>query len=213
MPPLATARCGSLDVPLTVWTAADAADLIAGLLAELAPGGPVAAIDLPGWTAAPTLGWKTRLFARRHATALRQMHRLPASQQGMAAVQAVCETTLASALTARFASFREQAALVGASAWLLRCPGGLAAATTVLAPGGHLVLLSQSERDAVDIATLTDRDGGNDLGLSFAAYLVAATPAALDAAVEGITSPRRTPQSWSVGIWQRRAPIGGGADA
>lgn len=211
MPPLARARCGSLDVPLTVWTAADTTDLIDGLLAELTPAGPVAAIDLPGWTAIPNLGWKTRLFTRRYATAHRQVRGLPASQQGMIAMQSVCETTLAPALTAKFALFKEQAALVGASAWLLRCPGGLAAATTVLRPGGHLVILSRSERDAVDIATLTDHD--NDRGLSFTAYLVAATPLGLDAAVEGVASRQRAPQSWSVGIWQRRTPIGGGVDA
>ena len=207
-PSLATARYGSLDVPLTVWTVGGAADLVDGFLTELAPTGRIIAVDLPGWQAIPASGRRAHVYYRRRATAARTLAGLTAAQQRRTAIEAACETTLAVKLR------EHQAGMIAASAWLLRCPGALEAVCAALGPGGTLVIVGRSEQDAVDIATLTDT---RFLPLAFAAYLVAAAPAVLDAAV---TTPPETasgaatiPAShWGIGVW-RRCDLGGGAHA
>ncbi|MEU5874728.1 hypothetical protein AB0A73_24595 [Glycomyces sp. NPDC047369] len=205
-PPMAVARVGSLDVPLTVWTVRDAVDLVDGLLDELAPMGMVITVDLPGWEAAPIAGRRTHVLYRRRATATRALGNVPAFGQRRTSMEAVCESTLAAKL------HQYQAGMVAASAWLLHCPGALEAAIGALKPGGLLLLVGRSEQDAVDIATLTDV---TFLPLSFTAYLVAAAPPVFDAAVK--TSPEAgggdptTPGShWGVGVW-RRTEVAGGA--
>lgn len=205
-PPLATARYGSLDVPLTVWTVKDAPDLVDGLLVELAPTGRIIAVDLPGWQAIPALGRRAHVYYRRRATAARTLAGLTADQQRRTAVEAACESTLAVKLR------EHRAGMIIASAWLLRCPGALEAVGASLKPGGILVIAGRSEQDAVDIATLTDT---RFLPLTFAAYLVAATPAVLDTAVttspETANGTETTPAShWGIGVW-RQSDEGGDA--
>lgn len=204
-PPLAVARTGSLDVPLTVWTVKDAADLVDGLLDELAPTGRIIAVDLPGWQAIPRTGRRAHVYYRRRATAARALAGLTEAEQRRTAIEAVCETTLAVKLR------EHRAGMIIASAWLLRCPGALEAAVEALKPGGVLVLAGRSEQDTVDIATLTDV---NFLPLSFTAYLVAASPAVFDAAttapIAGADGQATTPGShWGIGVWRRTDEAGG----
>jgi hypothetical protein len=205
-PPLAIARYGSLDVPLTVWTVKDAADLVDGLLAELASTGRIIAVDLSGWQAIPRAGRRTHVYYRRRATTARALAGLTEAEQRRTTIEAACESTLAVKLR------EHQAGMIVASAWLLRCPGALEATIDALKPGGVLVLAGRSEQDAVDIATLTDV---TFLPLSFTAYLVAATPAvfdtASDTAPESATGAAVTvPAShWGIGVWRRTSEDGG----
>lgn len=206
-PPLATARYGSLDVPLTVWTVKDAADLAAGLLTELAPTGRIVAVDLPGWQAIPRAGRRAHVYYRRRTTAARTFAGLTAAHQRRTTIEAACESSLAVKLR------EHQGGMVIASAWLLRCPGALKATVAVLKPGGVLVIAGRSEQDAVDIATLTDT---RVLPLTFTAYLVAATPAVFDDAAatppESLGGETTPASHWGIGIWHR-PDQGGGAHA
>lgn len=206
-------RYGSLDVPLTVWTVENPADLVSGLVTELAPTGPVAAVDLPGWTALPEVGRITRVYVRSRANANRALATLTGKAQRRVRVQTTCESTLAAKLGAE-----RRLGMVCASAWLLHCPGGLDAAIAALRPGGVLAVAGKTDRDAIDIATLVDNDPtGHAQALSFAAYLVAAVPVALDAATdaEGGLGARRAaiPEHWGVGVWCKNPTQSGGARA
>lgn len=208
-PPLAIARYGSLDVPLTVWQVADAADLVTGLLAELSPSGPVIAVDLPGWQAIPHAGWQTRLYCRGKAIAERTLGGLRPAKQGLVRIEAASTTTLA----AKLRTGHPEAGMVCASTWLLRCPGGPASAVAALRPGGFLVVLGQTDRDAVDIATLTDPGGpAETAGLRFTSYLVAATKPVFDCAAGDDRFPERGDRQWGIGIWSKPGHVGGGAD-
>ncbi|MCC3762634.1 hypothetical protein K3N28_06060 [Glycomyces sp. TRM65418] len=198
-PPLAIARYGSLDVPLTVWTVKDAADLVDGLLDELTPTGRIIAVDLQGWQAIPRAGRRAHVYYRRRAIVTRTLAGLTADQQRRTAIEAACESTLAVKLR------EHQAGMIIASAWLLRCPGALEKTAEALRPGGMLVLAGRSEQDAVDIATLTDV---RFLPLSFTAYLVAAAAAVFDTAAstppEAVSGAGTTPAShWGIGIWRK----------
>jgi len=205
-PPLATTRYGSLDVPLTVWTVKDAADLVDGLLTELAPTGRIITVDLPGWQAVPRAGRRAHVYYRRRATAARALAVLTDAEQRRTTIEAICESTLAVKLR------EHRAGMIIASAWLLRCPGALEAVGAALNPGGMLVIAGRSEQDAVDIATLTDT---RFLPLAFAAYLVAASPAVFDTAVttpsETASRQETTPAlHWGIGVWHQNN-LGGGA--
>lgn len=194
-------RYGSLDVPLSVWTVEGPEDLVDGLLLELAPTGPVAAIDLPGWTALPLAGRFTRLFWRTRATR-NALATLPDAARRRTTASHVVRTTLAAKLTTE-----QQLGMVAASAWLLRCPGGLDAVARALRPGGALTVIGCTEQDAVDIATLIDTAASPRLtaDLDFAAYLVAASTTSLDAAVRAANGePTTAARHWVAGIWCKR---------
>jgi hypothetical protein len=200
-PPLAVNRYGSLDVPLSVWTVEGPDDLVEGLLIELAPTGPVAAIDLPGWTALPLAGRATRLFWRTRATHTALATLSDAARQRTTAYHAT-RSTLAAKLTTE-----QRLGMVAASSWLLRCPGGLDAAADALRPGGSLVVVGRTEQDAVDIATLIDTSASPKLtgALDFAAYLVAASTMGLDAAVRAAYGETATAaRHWVAGVWCKR---------
>lgn len=208
-PPLAVNRYGGLDVPLSVWTVDGAADLVAGLLVEIAPIGPVAGIDLPGWTAIPISGRCTRVFSRSRATSARELATLADAARQRVAHHLVDKTTLTGKLR------RERGlGMVCASSWLLHCTGGLDAAISALRPDGVLAVLGRTDEDAVDIATLVDTDatGGQASALDFAAYLVATAPEALDAVVQAAEGEQvDVKRHWAVGIWCKRAQRSGGA--
>ncbi|GAB4001216.1 hypothetical protein GCM10029992_36030 [Glycomyces albus] len=209
-PPLARTRCGSLDVPLSVWQVDAAADLVAGLLAELAPSGPVVAVDLPGWHAIPHAGWRTRLYCRSKIAAERARSEIRPAKQALAGIETASATTLAPKLR----SDCSEAGMVCASSWLLRCPGGPEAAVATLKPGGFLVVLGQTDRDAVDIATLTEPGGpAETVALDFTAYLVAAAKPVFDKAACDTKKSGRSTSQWGIGIWSKPAIVGGGADA
>ncbi|MEU6246042.1 hypothetical protein [Glycomyces sp. NPDC047010] len=198
---------------MTVWTVENPADLVVGLVTELAPTGPVAAVDLPGWTALPEAGRITRVYARSRASANRALATLAGKTQRRVRVQAACESTLAAKLGAE-----QRLGMVCASAWLLHCPGGRDAAIAALRPGGVLAVAGKSDRDAVDIATLVDNDPtGHGRSLTFAAYLVAAMPAVLDAAAEaerGLSARHSAIRGhWGVGVWCKNPTRSGGARA
>lgn len=200
-PPLAVNRYGSLNVPLSVWTVEGPSDLVDGLLIELAPTGPVAAIDLPGWTALPLAGRATRLFWRTRATHT-ALATLPDAARHRTAAHHVTRTTLAAKLTVE-----QRLGMVAASSWLLRCPGGLDAAAGALRPGGSLVVIGRTEQDAVDIATLIDTSASPKLtgALDFAAYLVAASMTGLNAAVRAADGETATAaRHWVAGVWCKR---------
>lgn len=201
-PPLAIARYGSLDVPLTVWTVEDAADLVRGLLTELAPTGPVVAVDLLGWEAAPASGWCTHAFYRRRSSVTRALGALAAAEQRRTAIEPACESNLAAKLRHR------SAGMIAASAWLLRCPGALDGAVAALRPGGVLVIAGRSEQDAIDIAKLTDT---SERPLAFTAYLVAASRGMLEAeAAERLAPAAATSAShWGIGVWHKTGKGGG----
>jgi hypothetical protein len=200
---LAVNRYGSLDVPLSVWTVEGPDDLIDGLLIELAPTGPVAAIDLPGWTAIPFFaGRATRLFWRARATHT-ALATLPDPARQRTTAYHATRTTLAVKLTAE-----QRLGMVAASSWLLRCPGGLDAVAGALRPGGSLVVIGRTEQDAVDIATLIDTAASPKVtgALDFAAYLVAASTTGLDAAVRAANGDATTAATrhWVAGVWCKR---------
>ncbi|MCD0444247.1 hypothetical protein LO763_11505 [Glycomyces sp. A-F 0318] len=187
-----------------MWTVGDAADLVDGLLEELAPTGRIIAVDLPGWQAIPRAGRRAHVYYRHRTTATRTLARLTEVEQRRTAIEAACESSLAVKLR------EHRAGMIAASAWLLRCPGALEATIEALRPGGMLVLAGRNEQDAVDIATLTDI---RFLPLSFTAYLVAAAPAVFDAAAtaspgtgaDGATTPA---SHWGIGVWLRTAEGG-----
>ncbi|MEU6858544.1 hypothetical protein AB0B28_06700 [Glycomyces sp. NPDC046736] len=193
-------------MPLTVWTVADAADLVDGLLAELAPTGRIIAVDLPGWQAIPAAGRRAHVYTRRRGTATRTFAGLTGVEQRCITIETACESTLAVKLG------EHRTGMIAASAWLLRCPGALEATVAALKPGGVLVIVGHTERDAIDIATLTDT---HILPLDFTAYLVATTRNTFDAAVaipagtevDAATTPA---SHWGVGVW-RQTEKGGGA--
>ncbi len=204
-------RYGGLDVPLSVWTVEGPADLVAGLLVEIAPTGPVAAVDLPGWTAIPISGRCTRAYSRSRATSARELATLPDAARQRVAHHLASKTTLAPKLR-----FERGLGMVCASTWLLHCPGGLEGAISTLRPDGVLAVLGRTEMDAIDIATLVDADtsGGRASSLDFTAYLVATAPETLDAAVQAAESGQsEVERHWAVGIWCKRARRSGGARA
>jgi hypothetical protein len=210
-PPLAVNRYGGLDVPLSVWTVDGTADLVAGLLVEIAPTGPVAAVDLPGWTAIPLSGRCTRAYSRSRATSARELTTLPDAARQRVAHHLVNKTTLAPKLLSE-----NGLGMVCASSWLLHCPGGLDGAIDALKPGGVLAVLGHTDEDAIDIATLVDTDtgGGGASGLDFAAYLVATAPETLDAAVQAAEGEQsESERHWAVGIWCKHARRSGGVGA
>ncbi|MEU5874260.1 hypothetical protein AB0A73_22220 [Glycomyces sp. NPDC047369] len=203
-PPLARSRAGSLDVPLSVWTVEGPGDLLDGLLIELAPTGPLAAVDTPGWTALPLAGRTTRLYWRTR-TSYDLARTLPDAARGRTNAHHVTSATLAAKLDGE-----RRLGMIAASAWLLRSPGALDAAARALRPGGFLAVIGRTEQDAVDIATRTDTDAPAASRLDFTAYLVAASTAAFNAAVRvGDRAAGASMRHWAVGIWQRRTPAGG----
>jgi hypothetical protein len=203
-PPLAQSRYGNLDVPLSVWTVEGPGDLLDGLLVELAPTGPVAAVDAPGWTALPLAGRATRLFWRTRA-AYALMQTLPDTARARTTTRHVTALTLAGRLSAE-----RRLGMVAASAWLLRAPGALDAATRVLRPDGSLVVIGRTEQDAVDIATLTDTIATAASRLHFSAYLVAASSSELAAAERAADQDSGSVmRHWAVGIWHKHSPKAG----
>ncbi len=203
---MAVNRYGSLDVPLSVWTVEGPHDLVDGLLIELAPTDPVAAIDLPGWTALPLAGRATRLFWRTRVTHT-ALATLPHAAQRRTTAHHATRATLAAKLTAQ-----QRLGMVAASSWLLHCPGGLDAAADALRPGGSLIVIGRTEQDAVDIATLVDTFASPKVTatLDFAAYLVAAGTTVLDAAVRAANSETATAaRHWVAGVWCKREPQAG----
>ncbi|WP_335990093.1 hypothetical protein [Glycomyces sp. MUSA5-2] len=210
-PPLAVNRYGGLDVPLSVWTVDGETDLVAGLLVEIAPTGPVAAIDLPGWTAIPRSGRCTRAYSRSRTTSARELATLPDAARQRVAHHLVTKTTLAPKLRPE-----NGLGMVCASSWLLHCPGGLESALTALKPGGVLAVLGRTDQDAIDIATLVDADtsGGGASSLDFTAYLIATAPETLDAAVRAAEGEQpEAERHWAVGIWSKHARRSGGTRA
>lgn len=204
-------RYGGLDVPLSVWTVDGAADLVAGLLVEIAPTGPVAAVDLPGWTAIPLSGRCTRAYSRSQATSARELATLSDAARQRVSHHLATKTTLAPKLHSE-----RGLGMLCASTWLLHCPGGLEAAIGALRPDGILAVLGHTETDAIDIATLVDTDTGDGpvATLDFTAYLVATAPKALDAAVQSAESEQsEVERHWAAGIWCKRTRRAGGAGA
>lgn len=210
-PPLAVNRYGGLDVPLSVWTVEGPADLVAGLLVEIAPTGPVAAVDVPGWTAMPRSGRCTRAYSRSRATGARELAALPDAARQRVTHHLVTKTSLAPRLRSE-----RGLGMVCASSWLLHCAGALDGAISALRSNGVLAVLASTDEDAVDMATLVDTDtgGSHTSALEFAAYLVAAAPETLDASVQAVEREQvEAERHWAVGIWCKRARRSGGAGA
>jgi hypothetical protein len=190
-------RYGTLDVPLSVWQVADAAALTAGLLAEFKPPrGPIVAVDVPGWEAIPRAARHALILTRDRSAASARLAALPGTKQGLARIQPVGESSLAT----RLAAVNGATGLVIASAWLLACTGALAAAANALRPDGVLAITGQGMADQTRLARLTrprveavsaaDGPGESDdaeeapaaFRLVFAGHIVAAPPRVFDAA-------------------------------
>ncbi|QSB06508.1 hypothetical protein [Natronoglycomyces albus] len=212
--PVAKSRYGSLDMPLTVWHIADSSDLMTGLLAQLQPCGPVAAIDVDGWEAAAAHGREVFVYSRNEA----------ADRHLMASASVVVHdrVRIASAGATEFIknvnAQRQKAGLVVASGWVLRAHGVLSAVVDQLRPGGYLVIIAHDDREAVDVAMLVTDAQGGATGLAFTAHLIAVTRGALDAAraehhtLAGADRPKRARRHLGVAIWTVAASAGGDGD-
>ena len=219
------ARYGTLDAPLSVWQAADAADLIAALLDELRPArGPIITVDLPGWEAIPRAARHAVVFTRDRAAATAALAAIAGAKRGLARLQPVSAPSLAT----RLGAINARTGLVIASTWLLECDGALAAAAGALRPDGLLAFVGQGQADQARLArlsrprTTTVEDGNEDtpesLGLVFAGHIVAAAPTGFDDAVasaEGRTVRSRRhgagARHFDVVLWRKtaRAEAGG----
>jgi hypothetical protein len=199
-PPLARSHHGSLDVPLSRWTVEGPGDLLDGLLVELAPIGPVAAVDVPGWTALPMAGRATLLFWRTPGQYV-LVRSLPDAARARTSTHQVTALTLAGKLAEE-----RRLGMIAASAWLLHFPGAIAGATRALRPGGSLVVIGRSEQDAVDIAALTDASAAVAFRLDFTAYLLASADAAVHTPARvADRAAGTTMRHWAVGIWRRHS--------
>lgn len=217
-------RYGSLDVPLTVWTVADAADLTAHLFAELKPArGPVVVVDLPGWEAVCRAARRAIVFGPDRGAFARSRAGLPASKQGLAIFQAIDAQSAA----VRIGRLANSAGLALASARVLAWPGAVAALTGALRPEGLLAVIGRTDADAA-LMTAFNRPRrsrkleatASALGLDFAGYLVAAPRRVFDTAVATAVNREAMPhrpcvpltRHFDIAIWSKTSPaVDGGA--
>ncbi|WP_335988476.1 hypothetical protein [Glycomyces sp. MUSA5-2] len=216
-------RYGSFDVPLTVWSAADAADVTAHLFAELKPArGPIAVVDLPGWDEVCRAGRRAVVFGTNRGAFARTLASLPTSKQGLGIFQALDADSAAT----RIAKLEGAAGLALASARALTWPGAPAALVGVLRPGGLLAVIGRTDADAAAMTEFNRPRPGPKLdatahavGLEFTGYVVAAPKRAFDTAVASAINGEATPhrpcapltRHFDIAIWTRATAATGGA--
>jgi hypothetical protein len=216
-------RYGAFDVPLTVWTVSDAADLTAHLFDELKPArGPIAFVDLPGWESVCRSGRRAVVFGTDRGAFARVRAGLPASKQGLAIHQAAGADNAA----VRIAKLKNATGLALASARMLSWSGAAAALTGALRPEGLLVIVGRTDADAA-LMTTFNRPGrsrrpeatAGELGLAFAGYLIAAPKQVFDTAVASAVNRQAMPRRpcvpltrhFDIAIWSKATDRIGGA--
>jgi hypothetical protein len=211
-------RYGSFDVPLTVWTVANAADLTAHLFAELKPArGPVVVVDLPGWEAVCRSARRAIVFGPDRGAFGRSRAGLPASKQGLAIFQAVDAESAA----VRIARLTNTAGLALASARVLAWPGAAAALTGAVRSEGLLAVIGRTDADAALMTAFNQPSRSRKLeatagalGLDFAGYLVAAPRRVFDTAVATAVNREAMPhrpcvpltRHFDIAIWSKAGP-------
>ncbi|WP_157930391.1 hypothetical protein [Glycomyces xiaoerkulensis] len=209
-------RYGALDVPLTVWTVSDVADLTAHLFAELKPArGPIMAVSLPGWASICRAGRRALVFGADRGAFARAQATLPASKQGLAIFQAIDYESAA----VRMAKLHGSCALALCSAEVLTWPGAMAALVGAMRPGGLVVLLGRTDIEAAELSDFSrpSRRGRSEasaaaLGLEFIGYLVAAPKRVFDASVAAAVHRERRPlrpsepltRHFDIAVWRKR---------
>ena len=156
------ARHGSLDIPTTVWNIRSPRDFIYGLVTELKPTGQALTIDIDGWECLPRdFDHSVTVLTTQPGLPQQAYRKLDPHHHQCVDIAEVDRNNLTQVLR----GFSNTFGLIIAPAEVLQIPGAIQALTDPLSEEGFLVLVTENDQAASEIALwsteATQRESGD----------------------------------------------------